>query len=87
MRFVLDGFVPDYETLINKTNRCSREVKRLRSLALEVFHSLNNLNPSYLKNMFSERSNARTHKNVLYFPTQNTVTCALGRIRALNPHI
>ena len=39
----------DYNQLLNKSSKVSMEVKRLRKLALEIFKTLNNLNPEYMK--------------------------------------
>ena len=37
------------------------EVKRLRKLALEIFETLNNLNPEYMKEIFYKTTN-HTHR-------------------------
>ena len=44
LRFILAEFKWDYETLINKSGKCTVELKRLRSIAFEVFRSVKNLN-------------------------------------------
>lgn len=62
------------------------KVRRLGYIALEFFPSLNNLNPSYLQNMFLKRNNRR-RKNDLPIPKRNTVTFGSKRVRALGPHI
>ena len=33
------------------------EVWRLKTMALEVFKSLNDLNPSFMKNLFNKKNN------------------------------
>ena len=43
------------------------EIKRLRKLALEVYKTINNLNPSYMKSIFkmnSNRTSARLKYNI-----------------------
>ena len=42
----------DYKVLLNET-RNSMEIKRVRTLALEIFKTLNNLNPDFTKDVFS----------------------------------
>ena len=37
---------------LNESGKQSMEVKRLRTLALEIFKTLNNLNPNYIKEIF-----------------------------------
>ena len=59
MRFVHEDILGDYETLLNKSGKCTMDVGRLRSAALGVFYSLNNLNPSCLRNMFIKRKNVK----------------------------
>ena len=33
------------------------EVWRLKAMALEIFKSLNDLNPSFMKNLFNQKNN------------------------------
>ena len=42
----------DYNQLLNKFSEASMEVKRLRNLALEIFKTLNYLNPESMKEIF-----------------------------------
>ena len=44
---------------------CTMEIKRLRVLALEIFKTMNNINPSYMKDIFS-KSNNRTSERLQY---------------------
>ena len=55
LRFALDDHESDYETLLNKSGRCTMEDRILKSIAIEDFRSLNNYNPSYLQNVFTRR--------------------------------
>ena len=41
LRFLLNDYSSDYETLLKRTNKCTMEVKRLRLLALEIFKAFN----------------------------------------------
>ena len=50
------------------------EIKRLRVLALEIFRTLNDFNPDYMKNRF-QKSPFATHKpENLYCNPHNTAT-------------
>ena len=40
------------------------EIKRLRNLALEICKTINNLNPSFMKSIFSAKLNARVRPNI-----------------------
>ena len=44
-----------HNTLLNKSDKCSMEVRRLRTMALEFFKNLNDLNPS-LKNYLTKET-------------------------------
>ena len=44
-----------YNQLVNKFSKASIEVKRLRKL--EIFKTLNNLNPKYMKEIFYKTTN------------------------------
>ena len=39
------------------------EIKRLRNLALEIFRTINDLNPNFMKSIFSGKLNARERPN------------------------
>ena len=38
-----------YDDLLIKTSQSSMEIKRLRTLAMEIFKTLNDINPNYMK--------------------------------------
>ena len=39
------------------------EIKRLRNLATEIFKTVNNLNPSFMKDIFTSKENAKVRLN------------------------
>ena len=52
------------------------------------FKSLNDLNPSFIKNLFNKRNNInRRKKNDLINHTRNSVTLRSNSWRCLGPHI
>ena len=61
----------DYNVLLKKSDKCSMEGRRLRTMILEVFKSLNDLNPSFMKNFIKNKINKR--KNDLLINTRNSV--------------
>ena len=48
------------------------EVRRLGTLALETFKTLNDLNPAFMKNLFAKREVSKRTKNNLEIPNRNT---------------
>ena len=77
LRFLLNDSSSDYETLLNKTNKCTMEVKRLRLLALEIFKAFNQNCPTFIKNYFEKNENSVSKKYKLKIPIQNSVTTIL----------
>ena len=57
LRLLHSNFTGDYSELLNKSGKPSMEVKRLRTLALEIFKTLNNLDPDYMKEIFFKTTN------------------------------
>ena len=51
-----NDFSSDYASILNKSGKSTMEVKRLRTLALEVYKTVNNLNPEYMKEIFHKIS-------------------------------
>ena len=52
LRIIYNDSTSDYNQLLDKSSKASMEVKRLRNLALEIFKTLNHLNPEYTKEFF-----------------------------------
>ena len=63
------------------------EIRRPRTLALEFFKTLNDLNPAFMKNLFAKREVSKRRKNNLEIPNRNTVKYGDKSIRSLGPHI
>ena len=61
LRLVHNDFASDYVELLKKSGKATTEIKRLRSLALEIFKTMNNLNPYYMKEILSKTTNL-THR-------------------------
>ena len=53
LRFILNDYNLDYDSLLVKSDNVTVEVKRMRSLCNEVFKTLNGLNPVYMKDTFN----------------------------------
>ena len=79
LRLLHNDFTSDYSELLNKSGKPSMEVKRLRTLALEIFKTLNNLNPDYMK---------ETHRPFDIKVNQNSSTKhGQKSLKSLGPHI
>ena len=50
------------------------EIKRLRTLATEIFKTINNINPSYMKNIFTPKTNAKMRPHDIIVRHHNAAT-------------
>ena len=73
LRFLLNDYVSDYNTLLQKSNKCTMEIRRIRTLASETFKTINDLNPSFMKNLFNKRKFSNRRENDLEIPRRYTV--------------
>ena len=49
---------PVIESILNESGESTMEVKRLRTLALEVFKTINNMNPEHMKEIFHKTAHS-----------------------------
>ena len=50
--FISNDYVNNNESLLMKNKTVNMEIKRLQVLAAEIFKTVNNMNPSYMKDVF-----------------------------------
>ena len=58
---IYNDYFSDYQTLLKLSQKPSMEIKRLRNLALEIFKTINDLNPSFMNSIFSAKRNSRVN--------------------------
>ena len=78
-----------YNDLLLKSQRCMIHVYRLRSLSLEISKTLNDLNPSFMKDVFQIRASnysSRNPNNLTHYGP-NQVTFGTNSLRFLGPQI
>ena len=87
LRILYDDFDSDSESLLKKSGKCTMEVKRLRILGIEIFKTLNDLNPQFMKDIF-QKTNWLTHKpSNIKVHSHNTVRYGDKSLTILGPHI
>lgn len=60
--------------LRNKENKYTKKHNgRFWALAIEIFHSVNELNPVYIQSLYEQNINSNRHKNDLKVSTENFV--------------
>lgn len=72
LRFLLNDYDSDYNILLQKSNKCAMEIRRIRTLALETFKTINDLNPSFMKNLFNTRKHSKKRENKHEISLRNT---------------
>ena len=72
LNFLSNDYLSRYAELLEKSTLVSMETKRLRRVVYEIFKTLNNLNPVFMKDIFHHSPNVTHKKHNLYIYTQNT---------------
>ena len=86
-RLLHNDFSSDYSELLNKSGKPSMEVKRLRTLALEIFKTLNNLNPGYMKEIFFKTANLTRRPFDIKVNQNSSTKHGQKSLKSLGPHI
>ena len=63
------------------------ETKRLRTMVYEIFKTLNNLNPVFMKDVLHNSPNVTHKKHDLYIHTQNTTKFGNKSLRVFGANI
>ena len=59
LRFLYDNFEASYEDLLSKGRKSKMNVRRLRTLCVKIYKTLNDLNPNFMNNIFKLKINGR----------------------------
>ena len=71
---ILNDNTSDCQALLENSKKTSMKMKRLRNLATGIFKTVNNLNPSFMKNIFTSKENARVCPNNIVVKSHNSDT-------------
>ena len=58
LRFLHNDYEISYEELLLKSDRATININRLRILCTEIYKTINNLNPDFMRGLFSLRENS-----------------------------
>ena len=90
-RFLYDNYDYSYESIVKLAGKRTMNVTRLRSLCIEIFKTLNSINPTFVNDIFELRKTNRAIRNQykpnLEVPIINQVTFGTKSIRYLGPEI
>ena len=56
LRILQNDYSSSFEELLRKSNECTIHIKRLQKLVFEVYKCISRENPSFMWNMFHEKS-------------------------------
>ena len=91
LRFLYDNYDSSYESILKISGKSTMNANRLRSLCIEIFKTLNNINPAFMNEIFELRKTNRAVRNQyklnLEVPIINQVTFGAKSIRYLGPKI
>ena len=89
LRFTLANYSSSYERILEETGKFSMNVKRKHNLCIEIYKTLNNLNPSFKKGIFKLRSCSRPvreqYKLNLNIPRKKQVAFRNKSLESLGP--
>ena len=87
LRIILNDYESDHEALLHNSNKPTMEIRRLRTLAVEIFTTLNEINPPYMKNIFKPKENAKVKQNDTIVECINTSRFVAQSLSSLGPKI
>ena len=87
LRIVLYDYDSDDDVLLRQSGKVTTETKRLRILAIEILKAVNNLNPNYMKDIFTPKLHPKIRPNDILVKHQNTITYGTKSLKTLGPKI
>ena len=89
LRFVYNNYTDNYTQLLERAGKCLMEVRRLQGLCLEVFKTINDMGPDYMKDIFQLPKNRHSPRYPydLAVPKPNQVSFGSKSLRSLGPKI
>ena len=91
LRFLYNDYNSPLEEILKKSGKVCMEVNRLRYLCIEIYKRINNINPSFTKQISQLRETNRTVRNQyklnLSVPKVNQVSYGEKSLRFYGPKI
>ena len=72
VRLTINGYKSDYKTLLDKSGTDSAKIMRIKTLAIEIFKTVNELNTNFRKTIFTSKTNRRARPFDLLVKNRNT---------------
>ena len=91
LSFLLNDYESSYEELLEKSGKCSMNLRRKKFLCIEIYKTINNLNSDFIKNIFEMKRNNRIvrerYKLNSNIPRTNQVTFGTNSLKHYGPKI
>ena len=91
LKFFYNDYEISYEELLLKSGRATVNVNRLRILCIEIYKTISNPNPEFMRDLFSLRETSRlVRENYmlnLSIPVHNQVTFGSKSLRVFGPKV
>ena len=91
LRFMLNDYESSYEDLFKKSGNPSMNLRRTRSLCIEIYKTINNLNPKFMKNLFevpkTNGTQREQYKLNLEIPKSNQVSFGTKSLCIQGPRV
>ena len=87
LKVLYNNATETYDDLLVATSQPSMEIKPLRTLPTEIFKTLNDINPNYMKEIFYLSSHETHKKYDLFVHSLNTTKYGNHSLRVLGPYI
>ena len=90
-RFMLKDYESSCEDLLKKSGNPSMNLWRTRPLSIEIYKTINNLNPEFIKNLFKVRKTNTAHREQyklnLEIPKSDHVSFGTKSLRTQGPRV
>ena len=91
LRFLYNDYEISYEELLLKSDRATVNVNRLRILCIEIYKTINSLNPEFMRDLFCLKETSRLIREKymlnLNIPVYNQVTFGSKSLRVFEPKV
>ena len=91
LRLLYNDYEISYEELLLKSDKATMNVNRLRIMCTEIYKTINNLNPDFMRDLFSLRETSRRFREKymlnLNIPVLTQVTFESKSLRVFAPKV
>ena len=89
LRFLHNDKVSPYDVLLAKSGSTTLHIRRIKAIACEVFKSLNDLNPTFMKEMFIQKETPYNLRDshILFQPKFNKIRYGMNTFEYYGAHI